>query len=161
MHQHITTRLTRIVDLVPLPPIIKGHHDASGNGISGICFPSTHITPCAGYTATQPVAWQFKWRQQSLLWHHHELQLGTCRRPPPTGSANLLPVVEDYVLHTAQTFLHVWSNDLHSNSAHTINFRVQRTLKAWKISNPAPLRVKPITITIIHCIAFLAKSPSC
>ena len=65
---------------------------------------------------------------------------------------------EDYVRHIGQTFLHVGANDPRLNSAHTIDFRLQRTLKAWKNCDPAPDRVKPIPIQVIRRIAFLAQS---
>ena len=50
------------------------------------------------------------------------------------------------------------ANDPRLNSAHTIDFRIQRTLKAWKLRDPAPDRVKPIPIQVIRHIAFLAQS---
>ncbi len=65
---------------------------------------------------------------------------------------------EDYVPHIGQTFLHVGAKDPRLNSAHTIDFRLQRTLKAWKACDPAPDRVKPIPIQVIRRIAFLAQS---
>ena len=65
---------------------------------------------------------------------------------------------EDYVRHIGQTFLHVGANDPRLNSAHSIDFRLQRTLKAWKNGDPAPDRVKPIPIQVIRRIAFLAQS---
>ena len=63
MHQQISTRPTHIAELVPLPPVAEGHHDASGTGAGGIWFPSSNITPRAGYVNTQPLAWQFQWPQ--------------------------------------------------------------------------------------------------
>ena len=66
--------------------------------------------------------------------------------------------VEDYVRHVAQTFLQVGAHDPRLNSAHSIDFRLQRTLKAWKTTDPAPLRVKPIPITVIRRIAVLAQT---
>jgi hypothetical protein len=66
--------------------------------------------------------------------------------------------VEDYVRGVAQTFLHVGANDPRLNSANTIDFRLQRTLKAWKQSDPAPLRVKPIPITVIRHVAVLSQT---
>ena len=65
---------------------------------------------------------------------------------------------EDYVRHIGQTFLHVGADDPRLNSAHTIDFRLQRTLKAWKACDPAPDRVKPVPIQVIRRIAFLAQS---
>ena len=63
MHHHISTRPTRIAELVPLPPVAEGHHDASGMGAGGIWFPGSTITPRTGYVNTQPLAWRFKWPQ--------------------------------------------------------------------------------------------------
>lgn len=61
MHDHITTRPTRIAELVPLLPVAEGHHDASGLGAGGIWFPGPTITPRGSYTIAQPVAWRFQW----------------------------------------------------------------------------------------------------
>jgi hypothetical protein len=49
MQKHISTRPTRLAELVPLPPVAEGHHDASGMGAGGIWFPSSNIAPRAGY----------------------------------------------------------------------------------------------------------------
>ena len=65
---------------------------------------------------------------------------------------------EDYVRHVAQVFLQVGADDPRLNSAHKIDFRLQRTLKAWKSTDPAPDRVKPIPITVIRRIATLAQT---
>jgi hypothetical protein len=65
---------------------------------------------------------------------------------------------EDYVRHVAQTFLNMGAKDPRLNSAFQINFRIQRTLRAWKQKDPAPLRVKPIPITVIRNIAVSATS---
>jgi len=66
--------------------------------------------------------------------------------------------VEDYIRGVAQTFLHVGAGDPRHNSSNTIDFRLQRTLKAWKTSDPAPLRVKPIPISVIRRIAVLSQT---
>jgi hypothetical protein len=63
IHKHISTRPTRIAELVPLHPVAEGHHDASGTGAGGIWFPSTTITPRTGYVTTKPLAWRFQWPQ--------------------------------------------------------------------------------------------------
>jgi hypothetical protein len=52
----------------------------------------------------------------------------------------------------------VGANDPRLNSAHKIDFRLQRTLEAWKSTDPAPDRVKPIPITVIRRIATLAQT---
>ncbi len=63
MHANISTRPTRIAELVPLPPVAEGHHDASGIGAGGIWFPSPAITPRGNYNNTAPLAWRFQWPQ--------------------------------------------------------------------------------------------------
>jgi hypothetical protein len=50
------------------------------------------------------------------------------------------------------------AQDLRLNSAYEIDFRLQWTLCTWKHTDPAPLRVKPIPITVIHRIVVLAMS---
>ncbi|KAL3817789.1 hypothetical protein ACHAXA_005822 [Cyclostephanos tholiformis] len=67
--------------------------------------------------------------------------------------------VEDYIQGVAQTFLHVGAKDPRLNTAHTIDFRLQRTLKAWKTTDPASLRVKPIPIAVIKRIAVHVAAP--
>jgi hypothetical protein len=52
----------------------------------------------------------------------------------------------------------VGADDPRHNSAHKIDFRLQRTLKAWKSTDPAPDRVKPVPITVIRRIATLAQT---
>ena len=77
-------------------------------------------------------------------------------------AANSSPVrsqtAEDYVRHITQAFLQVGAEDPHLNSAHKIDFCLQPTLKAWKSTDPAPNRVKPIPLTVIHRIATLAQT---
>jgi hypothetical protein len=50
------------------------------------------------------------------------------------------------------------AQDPRLNSAYEINFRLQQTLHAWKHTDPGPLCVKPIPITVIHRIVVLATS---
>lgn len=61
MHSSISTRATRIAELVPLAPIAEGHHDASGKGAGGIWFPAEHAVPRAGFKAGVPVLWRYEW----------------------------------------------------------------------------------------------------
>ncbi|KAL3823120.1 hypothetical protein ACHAXA_006450 [Cyclostephanos tholiformis] len=290
LHRHISTRPTRIAELVPLQPVAEGHHDASATGAGGIWFPSPSLTPRTGYTNTSPLAWRFRWpqdvvnkivtdanpqgsitnsdlelaggllhldalahcfdiRERTVLSKGDNLSTtfwerkgSTTTNSPPayllphwmstldadTASrfssdirvaqdtvlqgvspgraagiatawgkwiefthdlgldpflqtfqdkipflqvfaqrvhsgdlaANGNPIrsrsVEDYIRGVAQTFLHVGATDPHLNTAHTIDFRLQRTLKAWKTTDPAPLRVKPIPIAVIKRIAVSA-----
>jgi hypothetical protein len=55
MQENISTHLTWIVEVVPLPPVAKGHHNASGLGAGGIQFPGPHLAPHSGFTTTQPL----------------------------------------------------------------------------------------------------------
>ena len=68
--------------------------------------------------------------------------------------------VEDYVRMVGQTFLHLGTNNPCLNSAHVIDFRLQRTIAAWKQSQPAPLRVKPIPLQVIRRIVQTSHSTS-
>ena len=61
MHDNISTRPTRIAELVPLPPVAEGHHDASGHGAGGIWFPSAVLPPREGIVAATPVVWRYEW----------------------------------------------------------------------------------------------------
>jgi hypothetical protein len=45
MQENISTRPTQIAEVVPLPPVAKGHHDAFGLGASGIWFPVHTLPP--------------------------------------------------------------------------------------------------------------------
>ncbi len=45
-------------------------------------------------------------------------------------------------------------------SAHQIDFWLQRMIKSWKSSDPAPLRVKPIPIQVIRHVATLSQLSS-
>lgn len=59
----LTTRPTRIAELVPLAPAAEGHHDASGVGAGGVWFPGDSLTPRGESVATQPVVWRVPWPQ--------------------------------------------------------------------------------------------------
>ncbi len=48
MQENISTCPTWIAEVVPLPPVAKGHHNASRLGAGGIWFP-------VGFTSTQPL----------------------------------------------------------------------------------------------------------
>ena len=60
---------------------------------------------------------------------------------------------EDYVRAVGQTFLHVGADDPRLNSASKIDFRISRTISAWKKSDATPKRVKPIPLQVIRRIA--------
>jgi hypothetical protein len=72
-----------------------------------------------------------------------------CRELSARSSAVQTRSAEDYVRHIAQTYLNVGAKNPHLNSVNQIDFRLQRMIKSWKSSNPAPLRVKPIPIQVI------------
>jgi hypothetical protein len=61
MHENISTRPTCITELIPLPPVAAGHHDASGKGAGGIWFPGSQLTPRVGYTSSAPLVWRHEW----------------------------------------------------------------------------------------------------
>jgi hypothetical protein len=58
MQENISTHPTRIAEVVPLPLVAKGHHDASGLGAGGIWFPGSHLAPRSGLNSTQPLVWR-------------------------------------------------------------------------------------------------------
>ena len=60
---NISSRPTRIAELVPLSPSAEGHHDASGIGAGGVWFPSNHLVPRRGCRAGQPLVWRLLWPQ--------------------------------------------------------------------------------------------------
>ncbi len=72
-----------------------------------------------------------------------------CGELSASGCAVRARLAEDYVRHIAQAFLNVGAEDPWLNSVHQIDFWLQRMIKSWKSSNPAPLRVKPIPIQVI------------
>jgi hypothetical protein len=63
MARDITSRPTRIAELVPLSPSAEGHHDASGLGAGGVWFPGNNLVPREGYLPNIPVLWRYKWPQ--------------------------------------------------------------------------------------------------
>ncbi len=69
-------------------------------------------------------------------------------------------MAEDYIWHIAQALLNVGDKDPRLNSVHQIDFRLQRMIKSWKSSDPAPLRVKPIPIQVIQGVATLSQLSS-
>jgi hypothetical protein len=54
----------------------------------------------------------------------------------------------------------VGAEDPRLNSVHQIDFQLQRMIKSWKSSDPAPLRVKPIPIQVIRGVATLLQLSS-
>jgi hypothetical protein len=68
MQENISTRPTWIVEVVPLLPVAKGHHDTLGLGTGGIQFPGPHFTPHTGFTSTQPLVWRHQWTDFISSW---------------------------------------------------------------------------------------------
>jgi hypothetical protein len=68
MQENISTHPTWIAEVVPLPPVAEGHHNASGLGAGGIWFPGPHLAPCLGLTSTQPLVWQHRWPDFISSW---------------------------------------------------------------------------------------------
>ena len=60
----ISSRPTRIAELVPLLSSAEGHHDASGLGAGGVWFPSASLHPRQGYLPNVPVLWRYQWPQE-------------------------------------------------------------------------------------------------
>ena len=61
----ISSRPTRIAELVPMLSSAEGHHDASGTGAGGVWFPAPHLTPRQGYDH-RPLLWRLKWPQDII-----------------------------------------------------------------------------------------------
>lgn len=59
--QDLTSRPTRIQEVVPLPPIAEGDHDASGTGAGGVWFPSDTAVPRGDSKPGVPVVWRLQW----------------------------------------------------------------------------------------------------
>ncbi len=60
--RELTACPTCIVELFQLTPIAKGHHDSSGTGCGGICFPAPTASICKGFTQ-HPILWHLRWSQ--------------------------------------------------------------------------------------------------
>ena len=57
----LTSRPTRLAELIPLAPVAEGHHDASGSGAGGVWFPGDELQPRHGYKPDVPLLWRLKW----------------------------------------------------------------------------------------------------
>jgi hypothetical protein len=68
MQEKISTRPTWIAEVVPLPPVAKGHQDTSGLGAGSIWFPGPHLVPCLGFTSTQPLVRWHQWPDFISSW---------------------------------------------------------------------------------------------
>ena len=58
--ESLSTRPTRIAELVPLLPSALGYHDASGAGAGGVWFPAQGIVP-RGLPSRPPLLWRHQW----------------------------------------------------------------------------------------------------
>ena len=45
----ITSRFTRIAEVIPLHASALGHHDTSGTGAGGVWFPASHLALRLGF----------------------------------------------------------------------------------------------------------------
>jgi len=68
MHNNISTRPTRIAEIIPLLPAAEGHHNASGMGTGGVWFLGDNITPREGSVVGKPILWRYKWPQFIVDW---------------------------------------------------------------------------------------------
>ena len=58
----ITSRPTRLAEIIPLAAAAEGHHDASGEGAGGVWYPGPHLVPREGFQ-NKPVVWRLRWPQ--------------------------------------------------------------------------------------------------
>ena len=69
MHANITSRPTRIAELVPLLASAIGDHDASGTGAGGVWFPHQTLDPRQESTdvpSHAPLLWRFQWPEDII-----------------------------------------------------------------------------------------------
>eukprot|EP00804_Cyclotella_cryptica_P004092 CCRYP_019114-RB/>CCRYP_019114-RB protein AED:0.23 eAED:0.29 QI:0/0/0/1/0/0/2/0/239 len=59
----LTSRPTRISELVPLLPGAEGQHDASGAGTGGVWFPGDSIPTRGTWKPGTPIVWRLEWPQ--------------------------------------------------------------------------------------------------
>ena len=65
---------------------------------------------------------------------------------------------EDYLRTVAQTYLTLGSDDPRSDSDGKVDFRLRRMLKAYAKEDPAPNRVKPVPVPVLHHILSVAST---
>ena len=65
---------------------------------------------------------------------------------------------EDYIRTVAQTYLTLGSDDPRSDSDGKVDFRLRRMLKAYAKDDPAPNRVKPVPVPVLHHILSVAST---
>ena len=64
MADNISSRPTRLAELVPLAPAVLGFHDASGAGAGGVAYPSDSIASRLGVAAQQPILYRLQWPKE-------------------------------------------------------------------------------------------------
>ena len=69
----VSSRPTRIQELVPLSPSLWGYHDAAKSGVGGVLFPAPHLATRIGRTP-RPILWRYAWPpdiQAALVSHQN------------------------------------------------------------------------------------------
>lgn len=61
MYSEVSSRPTRIAELIPLLPSALGFHDASGTGAGGVWFAGDTLVPRKGTVPGAPLLWRFPW----------------------------------------------------------------------------------------------------
>ena len=61
MYSEVSSRPTRIAELIPLLPSALGFHDASGTGAGGVWFTGDTLVPRKGTVPGAPLIWRFPW----------------------------------------------------------------------------------------------------
>ena len=59
----ISSRPTRIQEIIPLNPSVMGDHDASGAGAGGVWFPTPTLDSRVS-TSAPPILWRFEWPKE-------------------------------------------------------------------------------------------------
>ena len=107
MHDNIASRPTRIAEIVPLPPIAEGHHDAYGAGAGGIWFPGPNVTARGDLSPSQPIVWRVQWP------HSITSQLVTDSNPWGTINNSDLELAGGLIhLDAIATCLDVWERTI-------------------------------------------------
>ena len=91
-----------------------------------------------------------------LLLFAHRYRTG---RLAPGGKPVRSRTVEDALRHVAQAFSRLGSPDPRLNAFGDIDFRITALLQAWKRTDPAPSRVKPLPLVVLRQAVQLAHAP--
>lgn len=79
-------------------------------------------------------------------------------RLAPGGHPVRTKTVEDAVRAVGQTFARMGSHDIRQNSTGQLDYRLKQQFQCWRREDPAPHRVKPIPIAIVHYTLRMAYS---